>query len=742
MSYGNPKLIARARRRDTVARYFITIGGVAIIVTVVGILLLILGVAMPLFASTSAERRAESIETNLAPDDILAIGVGDYGQIAYVITAGGEAVFFNIGDGSERDRVSLLPEEPPATLVEVQTWGNIFHALVWSDGRVSFTEVSIRTRFDEEGNRSVIHSVEPGKTLPAPDAGAALKTVARSTEEGGATRVDLLEDGQIRVVKTEVTLDLFQNETVEESSGTANVPRGTSVTEILIDQEGRFLYAGTEAGRVLRWDISDPESVELLDDVAAVKDASVAALGLIFGDVSLIVGDSAGSVSTWFPVSQGDEPAVLTRIHDFQRQTGAVEDVLPSRRNKTFMTLDANGLGTLDHMTSERRIAKFSGERPLVQFALTERGNLAAALDDTGRLSFFDIHAEHPETSWKTLFGKVWYEKYEEPAHVWQSSAATDDYEPKLSLTPLVFGSFKGTIYAMFFAVPLALFGAIYTSQFLAPEVRSIIKPIVEVMASIPSVVIGFLIALWLAPVIERFLVPFFLSLIILPLMFIPFMLVYMRLAGSSFARRVERGYEFTFTLPFLLFGVLLAYWLGPPVERLLFDGNFQVWLFESTGERYDQRNAIIIAFGLGFAAIPIIFTISEDALSNIPHGLRAASLALGASRWQTVWRVMLPSASPGIFAAVIIGFGRVIGETMIVLMATGNTPIMDWSAFNGMRTLSANIAVEIPEAPVGGTLYRVLFLSAVLLFSLTFVLNTAAELIRQRLRKKYGQFQ
>ena len=142
----------------------------------------------------------------------------------------------------------------------------------------------------------------------------------------------------------------------------------------------------------------------------------------------------------------------------------------------------------------------------------------------------------------------------------------------------------------------------------------------------------------------------------------------------------------------------------------------------------------------MGFAVIPIIFSIAEDALSSVPATLSASSLALGASRWQTLWRVILPSASPGIFAGTMIGFGRGVGETMIVLMATGNTPILDWSPFNGMRTLSANIAVEIPEAPVDGTLYRVLFLCAVLLFLLTFALNTAAELVRQNLRKRYGR--
>ena len=138
----------------------------------------------------------------------------------------------------------------------------------------------------------------------------------------------------------------------------------------------------------------------------------------------------------------------------------------------------------------------------------------------------------------------------------------------------------------------------------------------------------------------------------------------------------------------------------------------------------------------MGFAVIPIIFTISEDAFSSVPSSLTAASLALGASRWQTAVRVVLPTASPGIFSAIMVGFGRAVGETMIVLMATGNTPVMEWSIFNGIRTLSANIAVEIPEAPHGGTLYRTLFLAAAMLFVMTFVVNTVAEIIRQRLRR------
>jgi phosphate transport system permease protein len=380
-------------------------------------------------------------------------------------------------------------------------------------------------------------------------------------------------------------------------------------------------------------------------------------------------------------------------------------------------------------------------EDKIMHYAMATRGNGVITLSESGQISSWKLDIPHPEISLKTLFGKVWYEGYPEPTYSWQSSAGTNDYEPKLSLTPLIFGTLKGTFYAMLFAVPLAIFGAIYTSQFARPKFKGVVKPAVEVMAAVPTVIIGFLAALWLAPLIERSLGSLFLSLILVPAALMISIAVWQLARKIEPLKRAERGFEFLAIAPVLILAVAIAVAFGPGLENWLFDGNLKQWLFNEAGIRYDPRNCIIIAFAMGFAVIPIIFTISEDALSNVPPSLKAASLALGASRWQTVWRVILPSASPGIFAGTMIGFGRAVGETMIVLMATGNTAIMDLSIFNGMRPLSANIAVEIPEAPVDGSLYRTLFLSAVILFVMTFIVNTVAEIVRQRLRAKYGRF-
>ena len=176
-------------------------------------------------------------------------------------------------------------------------------------------------------------------------------------------------------------------------------------------------------------------------------------------------------------------------------------------------------------------------------------------------------------------------------------------------------------------------------------------------------------------------------------------------------------------------------------IEALFFDSNYANWLRSTLGVGYDQRNALVIAIAMGMAVIPTIFSISEDSLGNVPRHLIAGSLALGATSWQTLTKLVIVSASPGVFSAIMIGLGRVVGETMIVLMATGNTPVLDLNLFNGFRTLSANIAVEMPEAPQGGTLYRLLFLAGLMLFVFTFLVNTLADMVRQRLRLRYGQF-
>ena len=372
-----------------------------------------------------------------------------------------------------------------------------------------------------------------------------------------------------------------------------------------------------------------------------------------------------------------------------------------------------------------------------VAVALSGKYHRIAAAGDDGRLHLMTLHDPHPESGVKALFGKVWYEGKGEPVYDWQSTGASDDFEAKLSLIPLLWGTLKATFYALIFAVPLALLGALYTAEFMNPRFKKVVKPTVELMASLPSVVLGFLAALWLAPLLEERVPSVLLVMILLPTVA---MLVGWWWSGLAMRWRslVKPGYEYVAFIPVLLATAVAAWSLGPWLESLAFNSDFRTWWTTTTGLSFEQRNSLVVGLIMGFAVIPIIFTISEDALTNVPPALRSGSLALGASRWQTALHIVLPTASAGIFSALMIGLGRAIGETMIVVMATGNTPIMSGNIFDGLRTLSANIAVELPEAAQHSTLYRTLFLGAFLLFVLTFVVNTAAELLRQHLREKY----
>ena len=206
----------------------------------------------------------------------------------------------------------------------------------------------------------------------------------------------------------------------------------------------------------------------------------------------------------------------------------------------------------------------------------------------------------------------------------------------------------------------------------------------------------------------------------------------------TSLRERIPDGWEAAILVPVVILVGVVSMMLSPIVEAWLFASNMPQWLNDH-GIGFDQRNSLVVGMVMGFAVIPTIFSITEDAIFGVPKHLTIGSLALGATPWQTLTRVVILTASPGIFSAVMIGLGRAVGETMIVLMATGNTPIMDFNIFEGFRALSANIAVEMPEAEVASSHYRVLFLAALVLFMATFVFNTVAEVVRQRLRNKYS---
>lgn len=266
-----------------------------------------------------------------------------------------------------------------------------------------------------------------------------------------------------------------------------------------------------------------------------------------------------------------------------------------------------------------------------------------------------DPDARINTTEWRHLIHPRPWTGYPMPAFVWQPIGTIHKY----NIVPLLAGSLKLTLIGLLFAVPLSLSAALYLSQLAPTRLREWAKPGIELLAGLPSVVIGVFALLVLATVFQRCF-----------------------------------GYQY-------------------------------------------RLNAFVAGVALGITAIPLVFTIAEDALTGVPRSYTAAALALGATRWQAAYQVVLPAALPGVLAAVVLGFGRCIGETMVVLMVSGNASLLSWSPFDSTRSITATIAAEMAEAVANGTHYQMLFLLGTLLFAVTFLTNLAGDWIIHRIRRR-----
>ena len=725
----------RRRLADRLAARFVTLSGVLIIGAILAILFVIAAVAAPLpRPPPAAPGAAGSLPAGSEP---LALTVDEYRGEAFVATRDGLLLVPVAGGEPAR---AELPGLAGASVVKAAAPEPELVVLGLSDGRLYPVEVSTEVTW-EDGKRKVVPHARAGEPVAVDPEGRPASVFKYVRGPDGPIALAATGPRELTLVRVVERTSLMGETTREEARHVLPVVSRGEVTALALDVRGQDVFAGTSAGEIVRLDLRDEASPRQEETVAA--GAAVTVLGFLNGDRTLVSGDAAGGVSSWQVIQPEDGAARrLERIHAFRPHAAAVTGFSASRRDKGFVTADAAGGVQVHYATTGRSLLSLvAGTAPVGAVVFAPKADAVLAASADGRLHHFALRNPHPEVSWRALFGKVWYEGYAKPDYVWQSTGGTDDFEAKLSLTPLVYGTLKGTFYALFLAIPLALAGALYTAQFMHPSLKAVVKPVVEVMAALPSVVLGFIAGLWLAPKVEQVVPGVLLMPVVIPALAILGAAVWAKLPAGA-RGRIPAGWEAVLLVPIVVAGGALAIWLGAGLERLLLGSDYRQFLLTALGLTYDQRNSLVVGIAMGFAVIPIIFTVAEDSIAAVPPGLTAGSLALGATRWQTALRTVLPTASPGIFSAVMIGFGRAVGETMIVLMATGNTPVMDMSIFNGFRALSANIAVELPEAPEGGTLFRVLFLAALLLFVMTFVVNTVAELVRLRLRKKYRTFE
>ncbi|ODP96883.1 ABC transporter permease subunit [Salinivibrio sp. SS2] len=731
MTHTSPSLkdANRVRRlKDTFTRHTVRLGGVMVLVTLLLLFFYLLTVVLPLFHQASMTPTGRfSVPTPATPH---FIGADNREQLVYALDDSGTLTVArrplqvdqvatvmlarNLSD-IPRPAVATVPATAPFMAVEIKP------------GQVGVWQLRFRAEYGD--STSVLPKLRRMAAFPLPVIldSSALRQLALAVP-------DSLHGENIAPVLVAVThtqeLVLYRSGRIERHS------LSEPVDNIALSPDGQRLFV-RQGSTLTVWRIHGQQmAVRETINLANVVESPVQAMTLLAGGRSLMLHHQDGGLSQWFDVVKSGQPS-LTEVRLFQPAKGKFV-ASPELHRKSIAVADEQGGLSLLHATSEKQRYFAAMLDTLPQAMAFSPGAQALITATDGVWQWFAVDNPHPEVSVHSLWEKVWYEGYAEPQYVWQSTSADDTFEAKLSVVPVIFGTLKVALFALVFAVPMAIGAAIYTAYFMSSGLRKVVKPTVETIEALPTVIIGFLAGLWLAPWVEQHLPTVFLLLLMVPLCLLGLSMIW-RMIPRYVRRRLPDNAQILVIIPSLLLIALVAWQLGPWLEHLWFDGDARRFITHELGIGYDQRNALVVGIAMGFAVVPTIFSIAEDAIFSVPPHLKSGALALGATHWQTLTRVVLLTASPGIFSAVMMGLGRAVGETMIVLMATGNTPIMDWNLLEGLRTLSANIAVEMPESEVGSSHYRVLFLTAFILFVFTFVFNTLAELVRQRLRDKYS---
>jgi phosphate transport system permease protein len=851
------------RITEIVARVFITVGGIGTIIAIGLVCFYLLQVAWPLFESAKI-REVSALPGVKESAKPLRAGTDDLHLQGWVINPDGELHVRRLDDGHELFKQPLFADTKITACSPTSADPPI--AFGCDDGTVRFAAVSFAVT-DEKDLPESFRELKPGQIadhdggivtrrengilqgikvkvdVQAPielKPAVAVGLIDRSVRSKGPILAILTTDGKLHINSIRETENFITGEPMRELSGVEmDSPRHEDKgppQHLLVSGQGDDVYLIWDDGTLVRIDIRDLESPKVVEEVNLLgsPDLKLTSVQFLVGKLTLMVGDSSGRLRAWFlakPVlkpgekSPTDDGRKLFAAHEFPATGSAVTAMAASTRNRLLSAGYANGEVRLFYVTSENFLEKVSTKdgKPVTELILTPKDDGLLVITEAGTFRY-DLDAGYPEITTRSILMPVWYEGYPEPKHVWQTTAP-EGSEPKYSLSLLIFGTLKATFYAMLMAVPLALLAAIYTSEFLHRSTRAIVKPSIEMMASLPSVVLGFIGALVVAPFVGGVLPAVLALFLTVPISFV--LCAYLwQMLPEKLSLRLAR-WKFIFICVVIPLGIGAAVVVGPILERVLFAGDVKKWLngegpawrglflillapctlgtivlmaryvnpwyrgfvsgmprfqnaladlgkfvaaalatmaialvlalllsklgFDPRGTsdadidwhpvgNYVERNALVVGFMLGFAIIPIIYTIADDALTSVPEHLRSASLGCGATPWQTATRVIIPTAMSGIFSAVMVGLGRAVGETMIVLLCAGNTPIWRLNLFEGFRTLSANIAVEVPDSERYSSHFRMLFLSALALFAMTFVLNTGAEVIRQRFRKRAFQ--
>lgn len=874
----NHKSSAAVRFADRIAQTVITVGGIGTILVVLLVVFVLLANVIPLFRKSElSPLRSVVFPSVEVVRPVMAFGVDEYSELAWVVRDDQSLDVYSLLDGSKirtwqpgASSGSALDSSDGVGVVKVRAakvdsqQSSVLLGLEDGSVRIVFCGVTVAFRAEGEldaellerlrlaDGGGILHEEVAYRRMPSGLIRTVSFTEARYVDpidvfEGPVEHIDWtlrsensgLSDSQRGVFAVSSAGDLAFGTFERQAGGIGAKPKelvsvyrraalgaevsaeaSAKVSGLMISGLGDTLLSIDDSGVIQRWKTQGTDllvSVGQYKTVTAEKSQFSTAEPLL-GRTTWVIGNRHGEVEA-VAITAGASGQELRTIHRVACGSDPVDQLSSSPSQRLLAVAGPTSGLSVVHMTSERTVARLAdyslSPDSRLQFSKTGRELLVCGPE---RLELLKLDSEYPEASWTSFFRPLWYEGYREPQHIWQSSTGSVEGETKFGLMPLIFGTLKATFYSMLIAAPIAILAAIFGSEFLTPTWRSRFKPLIELMASVPSVVLGFIGAIVLAPIMRDSLFQVLLSVALTLFLFVLAAHFWMLIPISRAIPLRRYRLPLMFLIPPLaimlasrvsgalenwVFGTSIQQWLSSP-EQSSWPGWFMLglvpailvvlWLlsgpFEGTlqwcskklgchGQAgwqmvlfvggtflvlvtamifasvlqglgwdargtlvgpYQERNALLVGGILGFAIIPLVYTLADDALQSVPQHLRSASLGCGATVWQTTTRVVVPTAMSGLFSALMIGFGRAIGETMVVLMAAGNTPLMDVNPFNGYRTLSATLATELPEAARGSTHYHTLFLAALLLFIFTLIANSCAEWVRMRFRKRAFQ--
>ncbi|MFT6153675.1 MAG: phosphate transport system permease protein, partial [Bermanella sp.] len=547
--------------KDKLASWGIAFGGVSIIGAVLLIFFYLLYEVAPMFVAADIEQVNQYQIPGATNSPTLMLSMEEQAEVALRVQENNTLTFFSVSNG-EVLQTHKLPIDGDITAFDVSTFGGRLMAITGKEGGALLVKHNYRVTYPND-----VRLITPWIEYPYGeeainlfDDGHAITNITLRDGEEELMMAAIDANNQLTVKRYLKEEDFISEEVVlvEESISLPNI--AGIINQVEIDQAMNFMFVLSDQRllHVINLNEETLEETVTLDNLGAIT-----TMTFLLGENSLLIGNDQGTVTQRFMARTLEGEWRLRNVRSFEMGHGDIKAIATEQRRKGFYTAGEDGHIAVYHSTAHRTLLNeklVDGE--ILGLSISPRAK-DLLVETNGTITHFKLDNEHPEISWASMWDEVWYEGYHEPDFIWQSSASTNDFEPKYSLVPLAFGTLKGAFYAMLLAAPLAIAGAIYTAYFMAPALRRKVKPIIELMEALPTVILGFLAGLALAPFIENNLLGIFAVMIVMPIAMLMFGFTWANLP-EKVRHLLPEGWDVIPLIPVIIIAAWFAIEISP----------------------------------------------------------------------------------------------------------------------------------------------------------------------------------